>query len=207
MGLRRRHREWRRQPVIVRRGSVLALGGIIGVLFLTMIVGFSWALDRLNEERQARLDEVAARQITLAQVRSLATRTARLESPDEDMIVDEIISRLRTCLRRDDCLATVGTTITRIFREAGVREGSRGAEGERGPPGPMGPRGPEGEARRAQALPRGPRGPEGPQGPPGPAAEREQVNSALLQTLDTRIDRLEGSLQCVLRNPLNLLRC
>jgi hypothetical protein len=193
------------QAVIVRRGQVIAFGLLLGLLSAGGLVVGAVALHDLRIERQKAV--------------ALAIRTAQLESPSEDEVIEQITSRLRTCLAKGGCRRTIRTTIRRVLRYAEVRRGPRGA---RGKPGKAGPRGASGlNGQRGANGKAGKNGHNGTNTPgtvevvqtPAPDP-RVELNARLLQDLDElvasltgRVDRLDALLRCVLKQPLNLLRC
>lgn len=198
-------RRWLHQAVIVRRGQVIAFGLLLGLLSASGLVIGAVALHDLRIERQKAV--------------ALAIRTAQLEAPSEDQIIEQITSRLKTCLAKGGCRRTIRTTIRRVLKYAEVRQGPAGATGRPGRDGRAGTPGAPGRPGR--------NGRPGRRGRNGTNAAtpvevvqtplsdpRVELNARLLQDLDElvasltgRVDRIDSLLRCVLKQPLNLLRC
>lgn len=199
--MRARHHRWAHQAVIVRRGQVLALGVLIGVLFALLILVINQSV------------------LTRSDVRAVAERTARLEAPTDAEIVDQITKRLRTCLREGGCRQTIRRTFRRVLRYARIETGPPGRAGENGRPGRDGlggERGPRGSPGQAGATGRAGRDVRPPEivATPAPVDPRRELDARTLQRLDAGLARLESevvrlgrTLACVIRNPLDLLSC
>jgi hypothetical protein len=191
------------------------LGLVIGAIACGLIISKAVRLDKLNVEREARLQDALKSQLTASEVRAISRRTARLEAPTDAEVVDQITDRLRRCLRFGGCRRTIRETLTRVLSYAEIRQGPRGQPGASilGPRGPRGAAGPRGQPGRMSGQ--GPRGTVGGALPVAPPRDPQtELNARLLQDLDElvatltgRVDRLSTSLRCVVRQPLNLLRC
>lgn len=177
---------WLAQPLVVRRLHVLLGAAVLGIVGAVGIVLGAFALAGLNNEREARLQEVIANSerhdVTRADVRRLSLRVfrdetkkqraARLQSAALEVIL--LCEHSKKCQQagqrvfgpsRARLLAYANEMAKRLCAR-GRCQGLRGDRGPRGRPGNRGPRGEKGEP--GHRGPEGPIGPIGPQGLPGP---------------------------------------
>lgn len=195
-------RAWLYQAVIVRRIHVLAQNLGYGVVTATALGLAILAITQLNTEREARLQqEIAALerdQFTKAEVQAIAKRTARLETPTAKETNRRVLRALDVCVKSGRCRRV-------LVRVLQGEQGPPGPKGQTGPQGNRGPTGPQG--RRGAPAVRGPEGARGLKGETGSTGPEGRIDAELLRRLDDKLARVETSLACILRNPLQLFRC
>jgi hypothetical protein len=209
----KRYHDWRRQAVIVRRRHVMDQNGIFGLAIAASLILAILAVQQLNVEREARLQLALEGQLTASDIKTIAKRTARLESPTDIEIVDQITKRLKTCLAQGGCRQTIRRTIVKVLDYVNLQQGPAGPSGRRGATGSRGRPGQKGTPGRNGKNGQNAPATEIVQTPTLPNSQIE-LNARLLQDLDTglhrldaRVDRLDTLLKCILTNPLNILGC
>jgi hypothetical protein len=193
-------RGWDR-PVQFTKGRVMVRDAIMGGM-LVAVIGFAlWSVDRLNTEREARLDAELAQVVTKQRLEAVERRTrayARFLAPSERDVLEIVRRYRRICARSAECRRDFAASINQVLRVENSRivpapQGSRPAPRPKGGAVNPVPR----PAPPPKIIPQqGPPGKPGPQGPPGPAGR--DVDSALVDGLENRIADLERGLQALL---------
>lgn len=183
------------------KGRVMIRDAIMGTMLVGMVLFVGWSIDKLDEERDARLRAETEQLVTMDRLDSAERdlrRYARFIAPNErDILV--LFRRYRiACSRSAECRRQFAASINRVLRVQNNRIVPAPGSDRATPPAV--------EPRPSIPATPGARGPQGFRGPPGPAGPRGEtgragadVNSALVDGLDNRLAAVERGLGSLLQ--------
>jgi hypothetical protein len=98
---------WLKQPMVLQRWHLLGSGLFVGLLLAGALLGAHLALVGVRHERNQRIAEAESalrrEQLTQADVKAIAKRTARLEQPTRKQLLRRIHHAQRVCLGSPTC--------------------------------------------------------------------------------------------------------
>jgi hypothetical protein len=98
---------WLKQPMVLQRWHLLGSGLFVGLLLAGALLGAHLALVGVRHERNQRIAEAESalrrEQLTQADVKAIARRTARLERPTRKQLLRQIHRAQRVCLGSPTC--------------------------------------------------------------------------------------------------------